>query len=236
MTEQNRPTLKEALSKLPVYGPPAGGWKSIDRELSIKRQEKPLHQAVAGLPEHAPSPHNWKNIEAILNADASEAALQQALAELPQYTPPGKVWEGVSENINRPAQRFRLTALARMAAAIALLLGLWWAWPAPSGSEPMSETYAYAQERITGAFTPEADWEEDHQLMQIAVQAFRKDPVAQQLPEYEVLLDEWAALKAAQEEVAAMMERYGKDNQLVRQMSKIERERTGLIREMIAQI
>lgn len=236
MREHNQTTLQEALSKLPVYSPPVECWKEIDRALAGRAREAPLHRAIEALPGYAPSPKTWENISAGLAAEASAQMLQQALQDLPRYSPPKKTWEGIQEKIDRPARRIYWPALAKVAAAAALLTALWWTWPAGNSTDQASASYAYTQETTDSPFYPEADWEQDDQLMQKAVQAFRRDPVAQQLPEYELLLAEWSALKTAQEEVKNMMERYGKDARLVRQMTDIERERSGLIREMIAQI
>lgn len=236
MTEQNRTTLQEAIMKLPVYSPPSKCWDSINIGLDSPVQEVVLEQAVAKLPDYAPSPQNWSEITAALDAEASVPSFREALEGLPQYPPPDVVWESISKNINRPARRFHISFLTKAAAASALLIGLWWAWPSQGEGEGFSEAYAFTQETLNSDFNPEADWEQDKQLMQKAVQEFRRDPVAQRLPDYDLLLSEWSALKTAQKEIADMMDRYGKDARLVRQMTEIERERSGLIREMIAQI
>ncbi|MEQ8704587.1 MAG: hypothetical protein RIC19_11750 [Phaeodactylibacter sp.] len=235
MTEQNRNTLEKALSQLPVYTPPDECWQEIGQELSAQLQEAPLQEALDALPAYAPPFQNWMHIADALDADAAEQPLREALSELPQYAPPEYVWAGISRELRPSARRIALKMMARVAAAIALLIGLWWAWP-QEDAEPAHTSYAYARETIDGAFGHEADWGQADQLMQRAVQTFRRDPVARQLPTYELLLSEWADLQAAQEEISDMMDRYGKDAQLIRQMSKIEKERSGLIREMIAQI
>ena len=72
--------------------------------------------------------------------------------------------------------------------------------------------------------------------MQQALTAFKKDPTARTLDEYPDLLSEWQELSDAREEITRIMERYGNDARLVRQLSEIERERSRLLRNMIAQI
>jgi hypothetical protein len=235
MTEQNRTTLKDALSRMPVYAPPAECWQEIGRELDEDAREAPLKSALNELPGYAPPPQNWARIADTLEADAAGQRLRDALSKLPQYAPPAELWPAIEQGIRPPALRVRMTVLARAAAAIALLIGLWWAWPQQEAA-PLQATYTYDQQTTNAQFASIEDWGQADALMQKAVNEFREDPVAKQLPTYELLLSEWADLKDAQEEVAKMMERYGKDAQLIRQMSEIEKERSGLIREMIAQI
>ena len=194
MSEQNRTTLKDALSRMPVYAPPAKCWQEIGRELDKVAAEAPLHSA---------------------------------LHELPAYTPPSMVWARITDTLEADTSQQQLTEV--------LALGLWWAWPQPDEA-PLQATYTYDQQTTRAQFASIEDWGQADALMQKAVNEFREDPVAKQLPTYELLLSEWADLKDAQEEVAKMMERYGKDAQLIRQMSEIEKERSGLIREMITQI
>lgn len=235
MTEQNRTTLKEALSRMPVYAPPAKCWQEIGRELDKDAREASLHAALNELPDYAPPSQNWARIADTLEADAAEQRLKDAISKLPQYTPPTEVWTAIKHEIKLPARRIKLMMLTRAAAAIALLLGLWWAWPQQEAA-PLQATYTYDQQTTNAQFTSIEDWGQADALMQKAVNEFREDPVARQSPAYNLLLSEWEDLKAAQQEVAEMMERYGKDAQLIRQMSEIEKERSGLIREMIAQI
>lgn len=235
MSEQNRTTLKDALSRMPVYAPPAKCWQEIDRELDKVAAEAPLHSALHELPSYTPPSMVWARITDTLEADTSQQQLTEVLAKLPQYAPPAKVWTAIEGGIRPPARRFQLMMLTRAAAAIALVLSLWWAWSQPDEA-PLQATYTYDQQTTRAQFASIEDWGQADALMQKAVNEFREDPVAKQLPTYELLLSEWADLKDAQEEVAKMMERYGKDAQLIRQMSEIEKERSGLIREMITQI
>ncbi|MCI4651736.1 hypothetical protein [Phaeodactylibacter sp.] len=235
MTEQNRTTLKDALSRMPVYAPPAKCWQEIGRELDKDAREDTLHAALNELPDYAPPSQNWARIAETLEADAAEQRLKDALSKLPQYAPPAETWTAIEQEIRPPARRIKLMVVARAAAAIALLVGLWWAWPQQEAA-PLRATYSYDQQTTNAQFASIEDWGQADALMQKAVDEFREDPVAKQLPAYELLLSEWADLKGAQEEVAKMMERYGKDTQLIRQMSEIEKERSSLIREMIAQI
>lgn len=235
MTERNRKTLKNTLSRLPVYTPPAACWQEIEWELDKNARETPLQSALNELPGYAPPPQNWARIADTLEADAAEKRLKDALSKLPRYAPPAEAWTAIEREIRPPARRIKLMMLARAAAAIVLLLGLWWAWP-QQDVVPLQTTYTYDQQATEVPLAPEADWEQADALMQRAVNEFRDDPVARQSPAYNLLLSEWEDLKAARQEVAEMMERYGRDARLIRQMTEIEIERSGLIREMIAQI
>lgn len=235
MKEQHSESLRRALAQLPEYAPPEAVWAGIESQLAAPGGKTRLKEV---LPEYAPPLGTWAAIEQTLARDEQEQPLKQALQQLPEYEPADTVWPRIAAQLPRAspkrARTLPLHRLAQAAAAIALALALWWAWPAPSAAPP-AISYAYAQE--AGYPLPTATVSAEEQvLIQTAIQEFRQDPVAQQAPNYQQLLREWESLTEARSAIAGMMDRYGKDARLLRQLGEVERERAGLLKEMIAQI
>ncbi|MBV6653753.1 MAG: hypothetical protein KI786_08360 [Mameliella sp.] len=235
MTELNRNTIEDAIEQLPVYAPPAACWGEISQELDRFSQGSNLRSSIQALPEYAPPASNWQQIAATLDQDRQEAPLKEAIQSLPEYSPPERVWNEINRELRPNRLKPVYVVLARVAAVMALAITGWWALKGDY-SAPTETTYAYAEETVERSFEAVADWEDANQAMQFAVQEFKQDPVAQQLPAYSLLLSEWDELQSAKAEIKDMMDRYGADAQLIRQMSKIEKDRSGLVREMIAQI
>ncbi len=235
MKEQHSDTLHQALAQLPAYAPPEAVWAGIEAQLAARPEQSSLKSA---LPEYAPPPSTWAAIEQTLARDEQERPLRQALKQLPEYEPAGEAWPRIAAQLpqaNRPKGRILpLHRIAQAAAAIALALGLWWAWPAPPDNTP---DISYAHEQETDYPPPAiAIPAEEQALIETAVREFKRDPLAQQAPDYQRLLREWEALTEARSEIADMMERYGKDARLVRQLGEVEKARSGLLKAMIAHI
>ncbi|MCB0560981.1 MAG: hypothetical protein H6573_17570 [Lewinellaceae bacterium] len=205
-TEYNRHTLKEALGRLPLYQPPDNLWGKIEAEL--EREDK-------------------------------ELALNDALAQLPSYSPPPSVWEAVEAGLEkeqeRQAPRFRLRRLIWPAAAACIAAMVAWFVFYPSEDAGLQAVYTYEIEKTTtGLF--ENDWDEDEDALKTVVEQFSRDPLAKRQDQYNDILEDWRELQEAKAEIREMMDRYGKDARLVRQMGEIERERSKLARAMATAI
>lgn len=204
--EQNQEVLKAAIRQLPAYRPPDAVWAGIDAALGRMEREQPLQEALAQLPVYAPPESLWESIQ----------------AELP-------------DTINQRAPRLRpITWASAAAAAIALFATAYFLWPSPDS--PLNVSYAYETTTDSSPTLFENDWDEDEPALQMAVEQFSRDPVARQDPDYQSILVEWKELNEAKAEVVEIMERYGKDGRLIRQLSEIERERSTLAKQMVSQI
>ncbi|HQU59237.1 MAG TPA: hypothetical protein PLU64_08575 [Saprospiraceae bacterium] len=205
---------------------------------SKEQNPEVLKAAIRQLPAYRPPDTVWGDIEAALGQMEQEQALREALAQLPAYSPPESLWETIEAelpDVNRKAPRLRAISWASAAAAAVVLLSIaWFLWPSPDS--PFEVSYAYETTTGSNPTLFENDWDEDEPALKKAVDQFSQDPVARQDPAYQSLLVEWKELNEAKAEVVEIMERYGKDGRLIRQLSEIERERSALAKQMVIQI
>jgi len=227
-------SLHEALEQLPVHSPPAAAWERIEGRLAVELSADKLQNALQQLPNYQPPKAVWDNIEQSLE---SEAALKAGLQQLPEYEPPAKVWEAIAQKLPReevrPIVKMR-TWMARAAAIAALIVGTWYFWPRDYAA--IQAAYTHQTTQAGSAWTATMDWSTDEAAIQQAVSTYKQDPLAQNQDNYEQLLEEWEELNEAKAEIADIMDRYGKDARLIRQMGEIERERSSVLRKMVREI
>ena len=204
MKEFNRDSLRRALDRLPQYDPEPGSWAMIERGLR-----------GAGEP-----------------SSPSATGLQQ---RLPQYSPPPSVWNQLNEQLSRtgtggghglPRYRRLPAGLWRAAAAIALLVGAFALYQTFDRGPEIS--YSYRKETN---FEPTfvADWRtEEPQFQSLTEEIADSDN-----PAVNRLRGELEELTSARGDIEAMLDNYGHDPQLVRQLGEIERERSEVYRQLI---
>ena len=231
--------LSDALKQLPAYQPPPEVWQAVEQALQKEQDSKELLiSRLSELPAYDPPAAVWSRIDQSLQSSGGEAPLQKQLQQLPAYDPPAEVWENIeralpTEHTGRivPIR----TWLARAAAVIALAVGTWYFWP--SDYPAPQATYGHSTETAGLVWnTAASDWADEEAAIAYAVEQFRNDPLARSSDRYNNLMDEWKELNEAKAEIAEIMELYGEDAQLVRQMSQIERARSSLIRRMVREI
>ncbi|MEN0004634.1 MAG: hypothetical protein AAF798_10830 [Bacteroidota bacterium] len=204
--------------------------------MTEEKNKQTLDAALAKLKPYKAPAHIWKGIHLDLQQYNKEATLREAMAQLPTYKAPPASWEAIEVKLQQP-ERKRLTISwyhYAAAASVALLLSVGWYF---SGSNDTAATIAfqYSEEVIDeGLF--ESDWEKDQADMQAIFAQFERSPQAKQAKQYEVLLVEYAELNDAKAEIEAIMSTYKNDASLVRQMSKIEIERSRIIKQMVSLI
>lgn len=197
-----------------------------------ERNYHTLAKAIKELPAHEPPVALWERID-------SELELQEGIQRLPEYQPPAMIWEAIEKELDTRHTVSKVKKLnprraywAAAASVAVLLVAAIYLWP----DFQRSEDIAYDSAVIEGAFAFQENWDEDDQMLQLAVEQYRKDPLAQQNEDYKQHLQEWKELNEAKAEIKSMMARYGKDSRLIRQLGSIERERTAVVKEMVVQI
>ncbi len=198
-----------------------------------ERNHSTLKEALQKLPQYAPPPSVWEEVGQALD---KERPLRQAIRQLPAYSPPPSVWETIEESLEKKQpQRTWLVPIRAWAAAasVALLLGAFFLWP--DGDPALKIEYAYEQTaEHTGLLNN--DWDEDEALIRTVSREFSQDPVTRRHPEYHSMLEEWEELGDARTEIKDMIELYGKDARLIRQLVKVEQERSDMIQKMAAEL
>lgn len=187
-----------------------------------------LRDALQKLPGYDAPEGMWGSIEEDLTPALSD--------QLPSYQPPAGVWNSLSrkleaEAVAPPAKQRKLwpRALAGVAAALALLvtvgLGL------QSGiSSKQKVTVAYSQEAAPALDA--IDWTEGEESFAYAIAEIE----ARNEPKLNNLRHEYDELTEAREEIKAILTSYGEDPQVIRQLARIERDRSDIYRRIIVEL
>lgn len=227
------------------HEPPDHIWEVIRFDLDQAAAEAPLRRAISDLPDHEPPVLLWDNIEAGMAAENAEAPLRQAISELPEYDPPTLVWENIQAVLEegqvlplRPAvapanvvPMWRRPAIA--AGFTALLCALAWLVLTPSGSEKVSLSYSTVEVNI---HQEDAEAMRDEQAFELVLNEFNQQLALSEDPYLLELKRELEDLDLAKRQIEEVMGKYGKDENLVLQITNIEHERSAVLKEMVTMI
>lgn len=188
-----------------------------------------LKKAVTQLPTHQPPDAIWLAMDKELN-------LRKGVRQLPEHQPPTLVWEGIEANLvkNTGSVKSRLFWLKRLsiAASFLLLIGAsWWI----SNQRTTAESFQYAQETIDLQLL-EADWDEDEEALAQIEAICKAKTYTCALPEFQQLEQELEELNEAKLDLKQAIDDFGKDTQLIAQLSEVELERTTILKKMMANI
>jgi hypothetical protein len=199
--------------------------------MELEQNKAALKKAILALPSYQPPEGLWGDIEKQLD-DAS--ALDAAIEKLPDYHPPAQVWENIRQELEEPAPKPRLRIMSSLflprAAAVALIiiaagLGLLLF----DRDEAVNVNYA---ETTVIEKQIQVDYQEDEPMIQMVSQAFEESPVARQQDNYDRLRAELEELDQAKQDILDMMDAYGEDPQMIKQLADIERSRTDVVMKM----
>lgn len=195
-----------------------------------------LQRAIRELPQYSPSEAVWASLEQALEAAQSETALQEAIHGLPTYAPKPDVWERIEQELEQPVRKPLFVRRGVQLASAAVLAGAVLAlviWLNMSNDTRTQEKIVYAQAEQAAA--PNADWDADDALIANVAAAYAQRASFLQT-EGRDLLSELEELNEAKAEIKTMMQRYGRDAQLIENIIEIERERTEVVKEMAQEI
>lgn len=198
---------------------------------------KILKNSLQQLPEYAPPPAIWDALEENLDADAT---LNAGLQRLPQYEPPSEIWTQIETQLAaghpvRVVHSRRLHAgWYAAAAALALLLAGWWWWQLPE-KESHATAIAVTQEVVDEQLLHMNTESEDDAFQLVQELCRSQVPVCQQ-PGFKTLKSELDELTEAKSELRHALGAFGDDPELHAQLARIERERSEVLRQMMAMI
>lgn len=196
-----------------------------------EHNRKTLEEALGRLPSCRPPEGLWGRIESELVREENEEPLRSALEQLPAYSPPSSVWEAVEAGLEREGRPPRIRRLAWLAAAASVAALVAWVVFYLSAEPGIKPVYTYeTEEAAPGMFAN--NWDADEAALRAVVEQFSRDPWAKTHNQHGRMLEDWQELEEARAEVKEIMELYGKDARLVRQMGEIERERSRLVKAM----
>lgn len=194
-----------------------------------------LQQALQLLPEYEPPAALWNILEEALNA---EEMLGESARALPTYEPPVQVWENLEvaleqKTVSKPVLRFAIFRRIMTAAAVGLvLLSAWWFFKSKNSNE---EQIIVSQEKLDEQIRASVQEEEDSAFKLVQTLCQSRAPVCEQ-PEFKTLKSELDELTQAKESLRQALGQYGDDAGLATQLVRIERERSGVLRQMMSMI
>lgn len=195
-----------------------------------ERNRQSLINAIKQLPNYRPSHQVWEVVE-------QELSLQEKLKELPSYQPPVFVWEDIETKLKDkhkskliPIRNFKAW---QVAAAIGLLIISTVIFRSFDSKE--TTNISVTEETI---FTEglKADWDQDEQYFQKILAYYEDHPFNKQIPEYQTLKTELEELEVAKEEIKTILNQYGTNPDIIKQLGKIELERTKIAKKLISLI
>jgi DNA repair exonuclease SbcCD ATPase subunit len=200
-----------------------------------------LQRAIRQLPQYKPGEGVWAAVEDALDRIEEGERLQASLHLLPSYEPPQKVWEHIQEELDsdvaekeRPAGVRRLLLYWRQLAASAsvlLLLGVGWGLISKADAPTVT---VVESEAVLPADMVSHDWNADEAMFEQVLRHYAEHPFLEQDPQIRNLKQELEELNEAKSEIEEMMERYGDDPDLIRQIGEIERQRSEVVKRMVA--
>ncbi len=204
----------------------------------MKEKNKPiLENALKNLPVYRPPEDCWQNIIGELDRLDTEEVLQKTLEQLPLYTPPSFIWDQIEEALPlaRPKTKIRrlyprIVAAAAAAVALVFVFNLWPAQtPAPQIAYSIEEKEA-APSDLTN------DWDADEESIREVLTLFEQSPKAIHAVDFQLLKEEFNELNDAKGELESIMQKYGKDPDMIAQLKEIEIERSTVVKKMAARI
>lgn len=196
-----------------------------------------LERAIGGLRSYVPEEQTWLAIEAQLEEAEQDRALRIATHSLPLHTPPPLVWENISSALeaqSKPEAKVRklwqhpAMAVAAAVFGVILVAGWWLYLREDAGTQIVMHSTEVLD--ISGF---EGDWDDDEEAIAMVVSMVDKSPNNENLHSLKTELEELNDAKAMLKD---KMNEYGKDAELIRRLSKIERERSKIVKQMAAEI
>ena len=189
-----------------------------------------LKAALDNLPQYEPPDAVWQGINTRL-----------PLLELPTYDAPDVVWEAIEKQLSeaeKPVKRLfilrgrRFYKLAIAASvAVCVSLGFWF-----FRSQTLEHTQVEISTEVVDNQLLKKDFDDEEQSFQM-VEEFCKTatPVCEQ-PDFKNLKTELDTLNQARESLKNAMGDYAADADLVAELTKIENERTTILRQLVEKI
>jgi len=241
--EKNRETLLRALGQLPRHTPPDQVWEAVQFQLDERDAEQPLRQAIRNLPDHEPPASLWENIQEAVNEENTELPLQRAIAELPSYDPPSFVWEAIEAELGESSKQVAIESSIKViplwrrpavaAGLTALICAMAWLFFAPNDGEKVS--MAYSTIEINTDFDDKEELR-DEEAFELVMNEFNHQLAMLNDPYLEELKKELDDLDLAKRQLEKVIGAYGDDEELIQQITRIEHDRSAVLKEMVNKI
>lgn len=180
------------------------------------------------LPRHTPPPSIWVEVRKDLDRQESANTLR---AQLPSYDPPAEVWEGVSHHLGRALSFRSLWQKAGWGVAAALALALGWLLWQENPMEGRKVQVQYSQVDFSRQLE-EATADQASVLAMLTNHCQQYQWVCEQ-PGFQSLQRELGQLEKDRKRLVSMMHPYDTDPALKNTLTRLERERAELIKQLV---
>lgn len=203
----------------------------------MDKNKHTLEEAIGKLPQYQPPTMLWDNISEELEMDRQDVQWRSKIDELPQHEAPSFIWDNIAQELPaeeaapRKGKLIRLLPRIAAAASVMLLLavGFWW----------QSRSAAKVELIMTQEIVPEGEWPEDWEqedaeiesVMQLAANSPMDRP-----EDFERLKADLEELNSARAELLELMEAYGKDPKVMKEIGEIERQRSAVVKQVVSLI
>ncbi len=203
-----------------------------------EKNKKSLDDALRNLPEYNPEFGLWDKIDAGLNQAKADEVLQSAIAHLPTYEPDESVWNTIEKALPKSARIRRLNWLRAAAACIVLVVGIGLAnYLQGEIVEPLADAQiSYSEEKIVLVQNDFANIDDDSEAFSFVLRACQKQIPTCKTPEFVQLKVELKDLDFAKQRLLKNITPYDTDPTHKIQLAKIERERSDVLKKLVAMI
>ncbi|MFK7934126.1 MAG: hypothetical protein AB8G22_11505 [Saprospiraceae bacterium] len=223
--EKNRHILENALQELPQHEPPVFVWDSIVERLQVQN-------AVQQLPQYEPPTALWDSITADLAQAENDAILQETISELSTYEPPALVWNEIEQELRPQAKVVRMKWM-RYAAAAAMVGLLFVAGVFYQQRDPVAIVSVEKTTEVRDVAALEADWYDDEDAFTTILAFCKTQTFTCEEPLFIDLKSDLEELNSAREELEEVMGDFGQDANLMKQLARIEHQRSDVLKEMV---
>ncbi|GAB4256200.1 MAG: hypothetical protein Kow0027_23250 [Saprospiraceae bacterium] len=194
-----------------------------------------LVEALSMLPEYDPPDETWQMVEAELDLLAVLPEKESVAELLPEFDPPDEVWNQVSKQLDGAGKVVPMRKwVARIAAAVVLLVAAWWALNTNQPSQDEG-TISYSVE-VLDPILEKNDWDEDEDAFQQFMAICQNGHFICEQPSFKNLEAELEELTEAKNELKEAIGAYGASPVLVQQIKEIELERTDILKKMMVML
>lgn len=203
----------------------------------MDKNKHTLEEAIGKLPQYQPPTMLWDQLSEELEMDRQDVQWRSKIVDLPQHEAPSFIWDNIAQELpaEAPVQRrgklVRLLPRIAAAASVLLLLavGFWW-----QGRSTEKVELLITQEIVPGAEWPE-DWQQEDAEIESVMQLAANSPM-ERPEDFERLKADLEELNSARAELLELMEAYGKDPKVLKEIGEIERQRSAVVKQVVSLI
>lgn len=196
------------------------------------QQTDPLRDALKKLPEHQAPEHIWQNLEIAFSDLRQEQALQDGIRKLPEYAPGSSVWYSIEQHLNRkPNKQASIRYLVwwgAAAACVAVVMSLVWFLHPKEKVE-----LQYTVEVLEPTLQMSEDQADEDAFRMIELVCLEKAYLCQNT-DFQLLKSELEELNDAKLSLQTVIGQYNTDQNLMAELTRIELDRSEVLKKLIA--